>query len=196
MPIFRLKTFISIIILIIGLPINTVAIKISNKNIHNLYSVYVKELPLQQISQSNSLKNVTDFYCKLLDAGIDTSLARIVVMVNSTQGTLQKMHPCKNLIKGKSNKTWLWHCFFIYSETIYDFRFSINPCKLTKYFDTIWRSDKNFLAFSIYSIRMKDLINFMDIKTKKNKTYFGYVDVNTDYLISHPQHLSRKKIVK
>lgn len=163
-----------------------------NNSINKLYATFEKSIEAKVITQANSLKLTTSFYSKLLDSSITTSLARIIIMVNSKNRVLKQMYPSKKYMRGKKNESWYWHSFILYNGIVFDTRFKIAPCKLRKYFDIVWNNDKNLKNFSIYSIQMKDLIYFMDIRTKRNKAYFGYVPVKYDFLIKTPFHLSAK----
>lgn len=161
--------------------------------IEHLYATHKTSIALDKLNQSNSLKNASTFYSRLLDSEIQTSVARIIIMVNSDKGRLKKMLPNNNYLRGKKGEIWYWHCFMLYSGQVFDNRFEIKPCNLSKYFCLIWGKNKELKNYSIYSIQMKNLINFMNIKRKSSNIYFNYVAVNSDYLIAHPYHISNKR---
>lgn len=163
-----------------------------SNNISKIYSDYVAHLKKTDICQKYSIRNITQLYAKLQDSNLSTSKARIVVMINRKKNRLSQIFPTKNLIKGDANEKWYWHSFLLYKNKVYDPRFSLKPCLLKDYFDIVWTNDRNLNEFSFYSIRMINLIDFMDIKIKGSKVFIKFSSVNKDYLLKHPEYLSKK----
>lgn len=187
-------TIIYLFILLIG-PYAVLArtAEVKQNKISILFDSFQRSIKSKDITQANSLRLSTAFYSKLLDSEINTSLARIIIMINSKNGVLNRMYPTKKYMCGTKNENWYWHSFILYNSKVFDPNFTIAPCNLRKYFDIVWHNDKNIRNFSLYSIQMKDLISFMNIRTKRNKAYFDYVPVRHEFLIKTPLHLSKKK---
>lgn len=148
---------ILLLVLVLSVPIGARA-EGELAGVSRLFREFVAGLQPADLAAGSCVRNSTRFYEKLLDAHLDTSKARLVLVVREPdQGMPQPMRPNPAMVRGEKPNFWIWHAFVAYDGIVFDANYLRDGDSIKGYFEKMWSSDRCWKYFWVFSVQYKDL---------------------------------------
>ena len=123
-----------------------------------LFGEFLAGLKPADLASGNCVQNASRFYERMLDAHVDTTKARLVLLVREpNRGMPQPMRPNPALVRGEKPSFWIWHAFVVYDGIVYDANYLRDGDAPDAYFQAMWGKDANLPSFWVFAVQYKDL---------------------------------------
>ena len=158
--------------------------------VKQIYQDYLTEVGTD-FDNGNSIEKSSNIYFGLLDSRIDTSKARLIIILKPiSRSRAARLKPNKAYIRGKMPSNLIWHSFIMFDGKIFDISFNENDHCMINYFDKLWKEDKTQLK--IMSVMLKDLIEVSRTISGGMTRIFEYEMISLKQLIENPLFISEK----
>ncbi|GAB4274863.1 MAG: hypothetical protein Kow0029_15510 [Candidatus Rifleibacteriota bacterium] len=179
---------ISIIFLLVMIPFCAFAAESADK----VFAGFLAGLDAKSLENGSYIKNSTDFYSLLLENKIDTSSARIVLLV-SPEPVSKSLSPDESWLSLPLAEPWPYHSFVSYQGKAYDPNFKEKVREIKDYFRKLWQYGTKDQHINVYSFQLRHVPQFMGTLNGKTPKLQSFEPVTIEFFINNPHHISKRK---
>lgn len=152
-------------------------------------------LKTADLAAGSCVKNATDFYSRLLEAKIDTSAVRIVLVVREpNRGMPNPMYPDPAWVRGEPVKFWIWHAFVIAHGWVFDPNYRKATAPLETYFQTLWGKDPARDQFWVFAVQLQDFPQIAGSDYPGGPPrMLRFVPITWRQLVANPLHRTQRR---
>ncbi len=147
------------------------------------------------LSAGSCVKNATDFYSRLLEAKLDTSAVRIVLLVREpNRGMPNPIVPDPAWVRGEPVKFWIWHAFVIAHGWVFDPNYRKATAPLETYFQTLWGKDPARDQFWVFAVQLQDFPQIAGSDYPGGPPrMLRFVPITWRQLVANPLHRTQRR---
>ena len=159
-----------------------------------IFTGYCKSLSGKELQTGSYIENAINLYGKLLESGINTNKARIVIILkkNYQQNSL---NPNRNYLKFTPREKRPYHSLVVYHNKALDpsCNVPVQKSSIKHYFKTLWQDDFKSGELQIFAFQLRHIPEVMGITSNKKPTLTRFKPVSLNYFLNNPMHVSQKK---
>jgi hypothetical protein len=159
-----------------------------------IFAGYCSNLSSKELQTGSYIENAINLYGKLLESGINTNKARIVIILKKDYQQ-NSLNPDHNYLKFKPQEKWPYHSFVVYHDKALDpsCNLPVQRASIENYFKTLWLKDYESDQLRVFAFQLRHIPEFMGITGNKKPKLTRFKSVSLNYYLNHPMHISQKK---
>jgi hypothetical protein len=159
-----------------------------------IFARYCSDLSNEELLTGSYIENAIDLYGEFLENGIDTSKARIVIILKNNYKK-NSLNPDQDYLKFKLDEKWPYHSFVVYRNKALDpsCNLSFHQASIKNYFATLWNKESQKGELRVFAFQLMHIPEFMGITSNKKPKLTRFESVSLNYYLKNPMHISQKK---